>query len=271
MLCGKKREDVHHALVECRWAKEIWTHGLSNSAQVFFREKGPFVDNFWNLLDKGHEEDIKKTCYILWFIWYRRNLFLHEGKRLSAEAILGKCNDMHQDFQASQVLSVPPPPSQVLAQTWSPPEHGFYKLNVDGSTFVDSGSIGVGAVIRNSTGEVMLAMTEKLICDPCPEMAESWAIIHGLSIAIEADFTRIVLKGDAKNVLTDFCSNSDLFSSHGTILEDAKKLKSSFFAFSVSFVRRTANSVAHLLAKMSGLWMVIMSGWRMFLTKFRAL
>ena len=37
----------------------------------------------------------------------------------------------------------------------------MYKLNYDAAVFKDSASFGFSAVIRNSTGEVMAAMTVK--------------------------------------------------------------------------------------------------------------
>lgn len=136
-------------------------------------------------------------------------------------------------------------------QPWSLPNQGTYKLNVDGAVFAASGNIRVGAVIRNYKGEVMLAMTQKINCSPSPELAEAWAILRGISVAIEAGFSSIILEGDAKYILADLCSEEDLLTCYGHILEDALLLKSAFQSFTVSTVRRLANEVAHLLAKMS--------------------
>ena len=44
---------------------------------------------------------------------------------------------------------------------WIPLPQAVYKLNYDAAVFEDFASSGFGAVIRNSTGEVMAVMTVK--------------------------------------------------------------------------------------------------------------
>lgn len=44
---------------------------------------------------------------------------------------------------------------------WQPSESSLYKLNVDGALFVQNRSYGMGALVRNHKGEMMVAMTCK--------------------------------------------------------------------------------------------------------------
>ena len=44
---------------------------------------------------------------------------------------------------------------------WIAPPQAMYKLNYDAAAFEDSANTGFGAVIKNSTGEVMATMTVK--------------------------------------------------------------------------------------------------------------
>lgn len=70
-------------------------------------------------------------------------------------------------------------------------------------------------------------------------------------MAKEAGFTRIILEGDAFNILKELCSTYDLLSCYGHILDDARSIMQHFEFFSVSITRRMANGATHALAKMS--------------------
>ena len=45
---------------------------------------------------------------------------------------------------------------------WRPPTTGLVKANFDGAFFEDLGEAGIGVVIRNSLGEVMASLSEKI-------------------------------------------------------------------------------------------------------------
>lgn len=57
--------------------------------------------------------------------------------------------------------SLPPSCSPTLVRTkWRPPQHGRYKINVDGAMFTGMKSCGIRVVIRNEVGHIMEAMSK---------------------------------------------------------------------------------------------------------------
>ena len=81
--------------------------------------------------------------------------------------------------------------------------------------------------------------------------AEAIAVKEGLLLAWELGFHLIILKGDAKNVFTNFKDwNSDL-SYSGAILVDAMYIASWFSYFKACFVPRHCNQVVDHLASLA--------------------
>ena len=53
------------------------------------------------------------------------------------------------------------PVSVGLLHAWQPLEGLMYKLNFDATIFIDISASGVGAIIRNASGQVMAALSLK--------------------------------------------------------------------------------------------------------------
>ncbi|KAL5821868.1 hypothetical protein ACOSQ3_023750 [Xanthoceras sorbifolium] len=69
-----------------------------------------------------------------------------------------------------------------LFSVWTAPPIGFFKLNVDASIHVASSIIGLGALIRDANGAVILSAATKIRKLASVELAEALAIKFGLSL-----------------------------------------------------------------------------------------
>ncbi|XP_030964215.1 uncharacterized protein LOC115985415 [Quercus lobata] len=110
-----------------------------------------------------------------------------------------------------------------LQQVWQPPVGNCFKLNFDGACFDDGAASGYGAVIRNEKSEVMAPLAAKGGAVWDSEEVEVFACRKALEFTIDAGFMEIILEGD------------------------------SFRSISINCVRRTANGVAHALARFTRL------------------
>ncbi|PON56402.1 hypothetical protein TorRG33x02_296490 [Trema orientale] len=66
---------------------------------------------------------------------------------------------------------------------WSPPSNGGFKLNVDAAINKDMRTMDFGAIIRDSKGEFIAALSKKIVGALSPEMAEAKAVGVALSWA----------------------------------------------------------------------------------------
>ena len=156
--------------------------------------------------------------------------------------------DLLEEYREARVqLAIPN--RTVPVQTWKPPSGAQYKINFDAAVFADIKVSGVGVVIRNDKGEVMAALSARGPPVTDSEEAKVLAGRKALEFALDLGFSEVVLEGDNIGVMRSIQSKGANNSSLGHIYGDIHCLAAGFRVWSVSYVKRTANSVAHSLAK----------------------
>ena len=94
----------------------------------------------------------------------------------------------------------------------------MYKLNYDAAVFSNNTSSGFGAMIRNSRGEVMAAMTVKGLAVQCNKEAELLACCKAMEFATDTGFTELIVEGDNINTTRSIVSAKDNQSALGILL-----------------------------------------------------
>ena len=68
------------------------------------------------------------------------------------------------------------------------------KANYNRAVFEDSDEAGIGVVFQNSRGEVMAALSEKILLPPTGETLELMAARRAAKLAVELGYYWVVLK-----------------------------------------------------------------------------
>ncbi|GMN62822.1 hypothetical protein TIFTF001_031900 [Ficus carica] len=129
----------------------------------------------------------------------------------------GFCSGVLVSLEIVALNRVPAQLQGVGSDVWSPPQSGYLKLNVDASVLPDMDHIGI-------------------------------ALREGLFFAMELKLGTLVVETDAINVVSAVEDNREL-SVEGPILEDVKQLLVQLQSTSDYHICRSANHVAHLLAR----------------------
>ena len=156
--------------------------------------------------------------------------------------------DYLSEFQQSQDQLIIQQ-SILNANTWVALSDPTYKLNFDAAIFKELNCSGVGAIIRNRKGEVMAAMSAKGPPVEDSEEAELLACRRAVEFAIDAGFSELVIEGDNIAVMTSLSHGGPNMSRLGHVVHDIQWLATGLRWASFSHVRRSANSVAHVLAR----------------------
>lgn len=95
-----------------------------------------------------------------------------QGKQMQTPEVLNKrAQDFIEEFRrANTQLSLPLTASNPTS--WRPPPLSWFKLNFDASIFKELGATGVGAIICNVRGEVIVSVLAKGPSVTCSEEVE---------------------------------------------------------------------------------------------------
>jgi len=137
-----------------------------------------------------------------------------------------------------------------MVPKWSPPPGGFLKVNIDASTGRDS-MRGVGVIVRNNKGDIMVAEHKSFRADWDVDTMEAFAVFYGLKMCWEVGYQRIEVEMDSKIVVEALNRRKNLQNYTSTFIHDAHTLGSLFTSISFSHVRRSANVLAHELARLA--------------------
>ncbi|KAF4404001.1 hypothetical protein G4B88_014457 [Cannabis sativa] len=137
---------------------------------------------------------------------------------------------LHQESQ-QQHQNQSQPATECHVETWSPLPIGSLKLNVDGAISSHRGKLGIGAIVRDSIGQVVAARASS---------REGRCYRKWLKVEV-----------DCKNLVTDLLSHKHILSSYGALIDSIRQVLSSFPTVSLLHVRRQGNKGAHNLAQMA--------------------
>ena len=121
-----------------------------------------------------------------------------------------------------------------------------YKLNFDAAIFSGLEKSGIGVIIKNDKGEVMVGMSAIGPKVDTSEEAELLACRQSIEFVVDAGFTWLVIKGDNSNVMQAITSDVANYSFLGNVVDDIRHLMSSLQWATSSKIRRGGNKVAHV-------------------------
>jgi ribonuclease HI len=131
---------------------------------------------------------------------------------------------------------------------WEKPEPGWLKVNTD-AAFDKEGSVGrAGVIICDQAGLVIGGSARWFDDVPDALTAEAIAAKEGLELAAELGLEKVCLEVDCQGLSNLLQSPNSSISYVGGLCFDIIELSKSFREFKIKWVRRGANSVAHLCA-----------------------
>lgn len=211
------------------------------------------------LLDTPEKESFGM---LLWQIWKERNELVWKGiNRRPGEAVFISASFLHEWRSArDNKLAAGGMQRRVGAagaagcRAWHPPTVGKLKCNVDAAFFEDTNQTGIGMVLRDDVGHFILARTMVFHGRLEVDVGEVMGFFEALSWLQTLNLGSVVIEGDSKIVVDALKSSNTLDSIFGDYVNACKVILYNSPLFSVHFVRRDDNSLAHEFAQVSRLY-----------------
>ena len=108
------------------------------------------------------------------------------------------------------------------------------KTNYDGAMFGESDQAGLGVVIRNSEGQVMVALSEKIKKPHSAQSVELLAARRAVTFCIETGFQNSIFEGNSELVIKWLRGKGLVNSQDGHIIQDILSYANSLQSFSLS-------------------------------------
>ncbi|KAM6562510.1 hypothetical protein CsatB_022508 [Cannabis sativa] len=154
-LCNAHAKTVHHALVECEFAKDAWNRSMVD----VWAEATTFSSWLLGIFGRGHEGEMEEVTVVSWAIWRARNEFVWQKKSWPASNIVASARNMLNQYKFAQGrkgLSLSPlHDGGRNLERWITLELNKIKVNVDGALFEQEGRFGMASVARNHHGAMV--------------------------------------------------------------------------------------------------------------------
>ena len=244
-VCGDEPESLIHALISCDFALSVWSLWQDCPLHLLLKATD-LIDVIHIFCSSPFAEHLEYFFAISWAIWHNRNLLVHNEKSLSPLQVWDLARNVVNDFhEANTVLW---PMEHASNGGWVAPPTGYFKVNVDGASPLDDHSVsGVGAIVRDDSGNIVAALSKALPSHYPAEWTELLAMEQGVLLAMELGIPNVIFESDAASVVQAVMHDPGGGES-GHLIQEIQMAKSSFSSCSFQHVKRDYNRAAHEVA-----------------------
>jgi hypothetical protein len=199
--CGVEYESTRHVLWSCPATQIVWSMCGSKiqKRSIMHEDFVVIVDELYCYLDK---EEMEIMAVVAQSIWLRRNALVHGKKVSPSNVVVKNAIDSLEAYRTanSQIKGViERDNTKVLC--WEAPKEDFVKVNWDATVDEHRRKMGIGVIVRDSMGEVLVTLSalKDYIIDP--NIAVAMAALRAVLYCGELGFLRVILEVDALQVV----------------------------------------------------------------------
>lgn len=246
-LCNACPESIVHLFMECPITKRLLL--LLNITLV--NQVCPSFDIAWEVFTQQKSlVECGKILAALWGIWKVRNLHVFDNPNPAEfHRILSWAVSYYEDYIAAQNSA-----RRLITQCntrWTPPPDGFIKVNTDAGVVSNLGG-QVSAIARDEHGNFIRAAVKIIPAVQHPTLLEAYGILLAFDLLRELSCLQAIIENDCQPLVLALQSSRNCKSDLNLLVEDCRKASQAFEMIRFNFVRRSANTPAHILAKTMG-------------------
>ena len=248
--CQTEVEDEKHILFTCHFAREVW-HELGMQQLVTVMQEDTIITVFKRVFRTGTREQCVMLGLFCWSMWFRRNKWVWDKATMSVFGVKAMALNMLNDWRKAMEKASRESQMQQVARNWQKPPPGWVKINMDAACKQGDDCVKLGCVARDENGNFLRGRSNVLQRIAQPREAEGLSLKEAISWTSTWRTEKCIFETDSK-LLVDAVNGIRGRSYFDLIAEDCHELMKHFDEVLLVFVPRSANRVAHLLAKAAG-------------------
>jgi ribonuclease HI len=251
-ICGLATETLAHILWSCPSAKDVWME-CNPRIHKCTSDEVDFLYIMEKLMDRFDDDQMQLVVTVARQIWFRRNSIVFGGDMVSPGVVVCRAKDQVEAWcSAAQRTVIPPEVSaHPSAVTLTKPPEGYVKINWDASVNKHHNKMGVGVVVRASTGVVLAMYCTTKTSITSPSVAEAVGAWAAVELAKRLDLRRVIFEGDALEIIQAITREGECWANYGQLLNAIKVELMQQREWCVQYVSRVANCHAHNLARLA--------------------
>ncbi|XP_030941619.1 uncharacterized protein LOC115966542 [Quercus lobata] len=182
-----------------------------------------------------------------WGIWERRNRVREGQKTWGPEMVIHRASELLQEYRDVQPVNLRMA-VRSMDLHWKPPDSGVYKVNFDGTLFLEQRCAGLGVVVRDSTRLVTAVLSQRVRLPSSADVVEALATRRAICFAQELSLHNVVIEGYSLKIIQAITDTRPMQTLYGHIIDEIRLLSSSFIC-NFLHVNRKGNKLAHALAR----------------------
>ncbi|GLJ23795.1 hypothetical protein SUGI_0451490 [Cryptomeria japonica] len=132
---------------------------------------------------------------------------------------------------------------------WKTPNDRFSKLNFDGAARGNPRILGIGCVIKDQEGKILVAGYGRIL-NGSNKIAEEKVLLLGIKLEIKNKANNIIIKGDSQNIIYVVLKKQTPNWQLDYIIQEERELIHSLVPYQIVHCYREANRLADILANL---------------------
>ncbi|KAL8098853.1 hypothetical protein AgCh_031539 [Apium graveolens] len=211
-----------------------------------------WIQDLWT---EGTAKQCAESVVLCWAIWRARNGWVWTQKPSTVNRVVAAAKQYLTQWTLAQSRSstalLQPQYDGDGASFWVKPQPNTVKVSGDAAIFKEREEVGFGLVARDSDGMLIEAITVVHYELVSPVLAEAMAVKEALSWIDARQWSGVTLESDCLVVVQAIRSKTPMRSRFGVVVTECRDFMHRLNNIELLFVKRSANMVAHTLARES--------------------
>ncbi|GLT95117.1 hypothetical protein SLE2022_128190 [Rubroshorea leprosula] len=184
----------------------------------------------------------------IWQLWKCRNNMIFRAANLSAPKLCDFISSYALDTYQAMASNIFVQTKVPIWISWHRPDPPFCKLNTDGSRMQETGLVSAGGLLRDFSGTFIQGFSVN-IGQISVFLAELWGCREGLILRMNKGISHLVVEMDSLSAVQVIEGSKEQDRLAAVLVDDIRRLKGGFIAFSIQHTLREGNRAADFMAE----------------------